>query len=547
LLSRTRQSGQTASSGLSIDVLHGDPWKTLWLYSIYRLILAAVLIFIGFSQYSPLNINYLDEVLFILTIGLYLFLAIAGNITAYIQWPNHLVQISFNTITDVIIMLKLIYSTGGMISELGLLVAIPLFTLNFLRPGQISLFITALSIIALLGLEVYLQRMQYSQPGDLLQTGFLSLFILTGSWLGGKWAIRASSTAALAKRRGLDIANLSQLNQTIVDELKSGILVVESSGAIRHINSTAWEFLGKPEHWRKRLLHDFAPEIDKHLQVWLKNVCPEVISCDIKHQGTMELRTHFTQLGTQTKGITLINLEDTTEQRKRVQEVKLASLGQLTANIAHEIRNPLGAISHSAQLLSESPALDKVDVRMVQIIQSNSKRMDSIIESVLNLSRKKNPRQETIQLKSWANEFLNDFIAQSSLKKSQISIFISPANCTVEFDPAHLHQIMWNLCRNAIKHAHDNASRLQLDIQGGIPNHSRDIVLNICDNGQGIETEEHQRLFEPFFTTSDSGTGLGLFMSRELAMSNGGCLEYMATEKQGCCFRLTFSKSHASD
>jgi two-component system sensor histidine kinase PilS (NtrC family) len=184
---------------------------------------------------------------------------------------------------------------------------------------------------------------------------------------------------------------------------------------------------------------------------------------------------------------------------------------------------------------------------MVQIIQSNSKRMNSIIESVLNLSRKKKPHQETIQLKSWANEFLNDFIAQSSLKKSQLSIFISPANCTVEFDPAHLHQIMWNLCRNAIKHAHDNASRLQLDIQGGIPNHSRDIVLNICDNGQGIETEDHQRLFEPFFTTSDSGTGLGLFMARELAMSNGGSLEYMATEKRGCCFRLTFSKSRVSD
>jgi two-component system sensor histidine kinase PilS (NtrC family) len=530
-----------------MDALHGDPWKTLWLYSIYRLILAAVLIFVGFSQYSPLNINYLDEVLFILTIGLYLFLAIAGNITAYIQWPNHLVQISFNTITDVIIMLKVIYSTGGVSAELGLLIAIPLFTLNFLRPGQVSLFITALGIIALLGLEVYLQQTQFSQPKDLLYTGLLSLFILVGSWVGAKWAIRASSTAALAKRRGLDIANLSQLNQTIVDELTSGILVVESSGSIRHINSTAWEFLGKPDHWRKQPLREFAPEIDKHLQVWLKNVCPEVISCDIKHQGTMELRMHFTQLGTQTKGITLINLEDTTEQRKRVQEVKLASLGQLTANIAHEIRNPLGAISHSAQLLSESPALDKVDVRMVQIIQSNSKRMNSIIESVLNLSSKKKPQQETIYLKAWTSEFLDDFIAQSSLKKQQINVFISPADCTVEFDPAHLHQIMWNLCRNAMKHAHNHTTALQLDIQGGIPNHSRDVVLNICDNGRGVESKDHLRLFEPFFTTSDSGTGLGLFMSRELAMSNGGSLEYRATGKQGCCFHLTFSKSRLRD
>ena len=544
MLFRARQSGSSSSSGLAIDALHGDPWKLLWLYSIYRLALAGILFFAGFSEYSPLKIEYLDRDLFMLTIGLYLFLAITSNITAYIQWPDYLVQVSFITITDVIVMLKLIYSTGGMISELGLLMTIPLFTLNLIRPGQISMFITAISIISLLALEVYLQKLQLSQANDLLQTGLLSLFILTGSWLGGKWTTRASNTAALAKRRGLDIANLSQLNQTILDELPSGILVVESSGAIRHINSTAWEFLGKPLNWRSRPLKQFAPELDKHLQVWLHNICPKIISCDIRHQGTMEIRTRFTQLGTQAKNTTLINLEDTSEQRERVQEVKLASLGQLTANIAHEIRNPLGAISHSAQLLSESENLDDIDTRMVQIIQSNSKRMNLTIESVLNLSRKKKPKRETIQLKAWIREFLEDFITQSSLKKEQFKVFIVPADCTIEFDPAHLHQIIWNLCRNAIKHSTDDPSTLRLEIQGGIPNHSRDIMLNICDNGRGITKEDQQRLFEPFYTTSDSGTGLGLFMSRELAMSNSGSLEYVETATRGSCFRLTFPKKH---
>ena len=543
MLSRARQSRQSATSGLiAIDSLHGDPWKILWLYSIYRVALAGILIFVSFSEYSPIQIDYYNKELFTLTTGLFLFLAITGNITAYIQWPDHLTQVSFNSIADTIIMLKLIYSTGGMISELGLLMAIPLFTLNLIRPGQISLFITATSIVALLILEVYLQKQNLSQARDLLQTGLLSLFILTGSWLGGKWTLKASNTAALAKRRGLDIANLSQLNQTILDELESGILVVEKSGAIRHINSTAWEFLGKPNNWRSRPLKQFAPELDKHLQVWLHNVCPKIISCDIKHQGTMELRTRFTQLGTQTKGTTLINLEDTSEQRERVQEAKLASLGQLTANIAHEIRNPLGAISHSAQLLSESNHLDKIDTRMVQIIQNNSKRMNLTIESVLNLSRKKNPKRETIRLKLWLHDFLKDFIEQSPLQSNQIKVFVSPADCVIKFDPAHLHQIIWNLCRNAIKHAVDDPSQLQLEIQGGIPSHSRDIMLNISDNGKGVSKEDQQRLFEPFYTTSESGTGLGLFMSKELAMSNRGNLEYIGTASRGSCFRLTFPK-----
>jgi two-component system sensor histidine kinase PilS (NtrC family) len=132
---------------------------------------------------------------------------------------------------------------------------------------------------------------------------------------------------------------------------------------------------------------------------------------------------------------------------------------------------------------------------------------------------------------------------QHNLKEKQVTLFIEPADLMIEFDPAHLHQIMWNLCRNAFKYAHENPQKLQLDIQGGTPAHSRDVLLNIIDNGRGIPEDLRQRLFEPFFTTSTQGTGLGLFMARELCLSNGSALEYISLPTGGSCFRIVFSRS----
>jgi two-component system sensor histidine kinase PilS (NtrC family) len=220
----------------------------------------------------------------------------------------------------------------------------------------------------------------------------------------------------------------------------------------------------------------------------------------------------------------------------------MAALGQLTANIAHEIRNPLGAISHAAQLLSESPALDKADNRMVQIIQSNSRRMNITIESVLNLSRKKNPNKENIHLQTWLREYVHDFSMQSGLDERQINLFVEPSDAEVIFDSTHFHQVLWNLCRNAVKYACKDVSKLQLVINCSLRPKTKTMMLDIIDNGVGIAEENQQRLFEPFFTTSSTqGTGLGLFMARELCLTNNASLEYIKLPPGGSCFRIIFA------
>ncbi|MDD5391509.1 MAG: ATP-binding protein [Thiothrix sp.] len=523
--------------------LHEDPWNLLRLYHVYRLTLAGALLVALVMEHGQVRLGEYQPEMFQWLTGTYLFIAVLSNLSSYFQWPDLSVQTVFFVLLDIAILLGLIYSSGGIEGGFGILLLIPILIPYLGNPGHVSLMLAALTGMTLVAMQIWLQSKGVAEQVSVMHGGLIALFIMLVSWASNRWIRKASAMASLAQRRGIDLANMSQLNQSILDRLESGILVVEGSGAIRHMNQAAWDMLGQPGNWRSKPLQQFAPELDQHLQHWLHKVSPRLASFDIRHQGTTEVRARFSQLGTQARRATMINLEDTTEQREKLQSVKLASLGQLTASIAHEIRNPLGAISHAAQLLTESQNMDKADTRLLQIIQSNARRMNLTIESVLNLSRKKTPNRERLALKLWLHEFRKDFILQNKLREEQVSLFIEPADTVIEFDPAHLHQIIWNLCRNALKYAHDDPRKLQLDIQGGNPTHTRDIMLNIIDNGRGMTEAQRQRLFEPFFTTSTQGTGLGLFMSRELCLSNGASLEYVALPSGGSCFRIVFSRN----
>jgi len=534
-------------SATSKVVAASNLWSPLQLYSVYRLILAGTLLAIGVTHFSPGEIEPSSLQLFSLASNIYVIFTVVGILTTHFKQPNFTTQLYFHTTVDIIFLLIVIYINGGLNSGLGILLLLPVILPSILQPSQGSLLLSAVTVIALLTLEAFNQKMGGNNSFEMFHTGVLSLFIMVISWLAGSWFEKASATAELAKRRGIDLANLSHLNQSILDQLQTGIIVLDQEGSIQHLNPTAWDMLGQPEDWRDNNLMRFSPELNAHLKFWLENVSPKVVSYDIKHWKTTEFTMRLSQLGIRNQGVILMYLEDTRAQREKQQDVKMASLGQLTANIAHEIRNPLGAISHAAQLLSESPHLDKADERMIQIIQSNSKRMNGTIESVLNLSRKNNPNRENIRLKLWLNNFISEFVDQSSLTKNQISLFVDIPDAFIQFDPVHLHQVLWNLCRNAEKYAKKNVSQLHIDIQGNHPAHTKDIMLNIIDNGRGIPEKNIDRLFEPFFTTStkgNDGTGLGLFMARELCLSNGASLEYVKLPAGGSCFRIIFSQSN---
>lgn len=546
--SRTRQAATRITYSTNYDIApvaffstQGDPWAHLQLYNIYRLVLAGALLLVGLTEHLLPEAVIIDGKLFKDVIGTFTVLVILENIAGYLQWPDYEKQIYANSLTDILALLLIIYASGGVSFGLGILLVLPVIIPNVFKPGQFSLFIAALTVISLIAIEIFIQSQGRAQLQELSMTGILSLFMMLSSWVASRWSGGAQQTAKLAQRRGLDLASMSQLNQSVLDQLQTGVIVIHDSRKIQQMNNAALDMLGSPEKWRDQRLSSFAPELDAWYQYWTDNQRPKVSSFDVNHQGAMAVRARFVQLGARASETSLIYLEDTQVEGERLQELKLASLGQLTASIAHEIRNPLGAISHAAQLLSESEELSKADSRLTQIIIDNSKRTDSTIDTVLNLSRRKLPKRTIIRLKLWLKEFFDDFLAQNKLRRDQLSLFIEPADLEVNFDPSHLHQIMWNLSRNAVKYAKKDKSKLSLVIQVGIPDHAKNIVLNVMDNGTGVSEGLAERLFEPFNTGSTKGTGLGLFMCKELSQANGSTLEYIQLASSGSCFRLSFT------
>ena len=235
----------------------------------------------------------------------------------------------------------------------------------------------------------------------------------------------------------------------------------------------------------------------------------------------------------------LIFLEDTSMLAEKVQQSKLASLGRLTASIAHEVRNPVGAMSHAAQLLRESAVMTSTERRLTDIIHTNGQRVSQIIENILQLSSRDTTTPERLQLENWVADFADEFSRTHQLDRDRLRVASAGPAPEIQIDPSQLHQVLWNLCENAFKYACPDDGPIDLKI--GRLRGSERPYLEVGDRGKGISESDAERIFEPFFTGEDGGTGLGLFICRELCECNQATLIYQTRPGGGSVFRITFS------
>ena len=225
-----------------------------------------------------------------------------------------------------------------------------------------------------------------------------------------------------------------------------------------------------------------------------------------------------------------------------VQFAPIAALGRLSASIAHEIRNPVGAISHASQLLGESEQLGDGERRLLDIMKRNAARVNEIIENVLSLSRREASRPELIGLQGWLEVFHDEFCATMQWPEARLKIApLDNLPLEIQADPSHLRQILWNLCENAIKYGVRELPEGVIELRQGRLKSSLRPFLEVFDPGPGIEPGLAERIFEPFVTGSERGSGLGLFLARELAQTNGATLLYERPPGGGSIFRLVFS------
>jgi two-component system sensor histidine kinase PilS (NtrC family) len=304
------------------------------------------------------------------------------------------------------------------------------------------------------------------------------------------------------------------------------------------MNEAAKQLLNNPKAASGTPLPQVSGEVCSQLARWEQERIPPPAFRTAT--GSQKIQASFTPLGRGDEAGTLILLEDTALVAQRAQQMKLASLGRLTASIAHEIRNPLGAISHAEQLLEESASLNSADRRLAEIIRANSERVNEIIENVMQISRRQPSRSEEIELAGWMERFIQDFRRNRPLNDQNLLLDIQPLDIRVLADASQLYQIMTILCDNAVCHFQGSNQELRIQISGKTTPDSEGFVLEVLDNGPGIDSESLRQIFEPFFTTHNRGSGLGLFIAKELCEANRLGLEYIARQERGSCFRISF-------
>jgi two-component system sensor histidine kinase PilS (NtrC family) len=353
---------------------------------------------------------------------------------------------------------------------------------------------------------------------------------------------RIIETEALAAQRGLDLRNLVELNEYIIQHLRESIVVVDGEERIRLINGSAAKHLRSGARAADETLRAVSPPLAEQLATWRAQAFgAEQVAPFSSADGSTNILPHFAPLGGDRTGGVVIFLEDTSLIAERVQQAKLAALGRLSASIAHEIRNPLGAMSHAGQLLAESPGIGQEGQRLTDIIRVNARRVSQIVESVLALSRRKQARPERLQLLPWLEDFAREFVQTLELYEGAVAVNAVSRDIDAEMDPTHLHQIVWNLCDNAVKYASATAGAIAVELSCGYLETSGRPYLEVADRGPGIEPANVDEIFEPFFTGQPGGTGLGLYISRELAERNGATLRYYARPGGGSLFRVVFA------
>ncbi len=510
---------------------YGTLWRLLALLIFYRLALSAAAVLLMLAEQPPQPLGQDNPALFSNLSLFYLAFSLVCTVAWRGRWPGFRIQVYAQILTDFVVITLMMHASGGVASGLGILLVVAVAAGAILSPGRIGIFFAAAASLAVLLERGYAGLTATATQSSYTQTGMLGAAFFATAFLAHALARRAQESEALAIRRGTDLANMAEITQYVVESMQTGILALDNANVIHVANESACRLLGMNTDFPKTLA-EVSPLLANQWSEWR--------DCGIQPSDPDgAFFTRFAKLGAGQDSGTLIFLEDSSEITQQAQRLKLASLGRLTASIAHEIRNPLGAISHAGQLLAESTALHDDDKRLIQIIGEHAKRMNSIVENVLQLSRRERTRTDSLALKSWLPEFVKTFCESNALNPGEISVQQEDNGVSVRADSSQLHQVLWNLCQNGLRYAPPGAPP-KLTLRSGMLPGQYAAYLDVIDAGPGISAENAQHIFEPFFTTESGGTGLGLYIARDLCECNQAHLEYIRLAR-GSCFRITFA------
>jgi two-component system sensor histidine kinase PilS (NtrC family) len=498
-------------------------WRTLSVFAAYRVVLAVFVAgaFVFLNRFFNLGIVAREAVL--PTVITYIVVSLLLLVPARLRRPSLTLQVTAGVLADVVAIVMLMYASGGVRSGLGVILLVSLASAGLITRGRLAFLYAALASLAVL-LEQTFQVWRFeANAQDFVQAGMTAGAFFATAGLASTLARYARTSEQIAEERKVDLANLSQINELVIRDMQDGIVVVDGEGRIRQTNPRAAQLLGPLPTGRMQVLAEYAPEIASLLEAWRKG--SETTYMQLKTPRVSgELQVHFVPIGTGDPAPTVIFIEDIGRMRAQAQQMKLVALGRLTASIAHEIRNPLSSIGHAADLLDESDTVADDERRLLEIIHGNVFRLDRIVQEVLLLNRRDRAQPEGIDPLLYLTNFAHEFSGSEKVPLASLDVQVRTTQ-RIWFDRQHLDQVLWNIVRNAWRHGRKLAGSVRIIVSPS-PAPSR-LTLDVMDDGPGVAPETQAHLFEPFFTTEAQGTGLGLYIARELCEGNGARIDYV--------------------
>lgn len=512
-------------------------WKALEYFNLYRFLIAFLFVTLIWIGQVPEPLGVFDGFLFSIAAHIFFFLSITYKFFINIRKPRFNLQVAIHVLLDILIISVLMYASDGLKSGFAMLLVIAVAGGSILITARIAILFAAVATIMVLIQEFYVELILHSSTPNYTHASFLGVTFFATAILGNVLARRVRETEAIVQQHAVDLKNLSRLNEFIVQRIRSGIIVLDNENRVRLLNESACIFLGIDQKNYNERIDNIAPHLAEKLYEWMHHSGERTVVLK-PEKGEVEIQVTFTRFNPDSKFGILVFMEDMSSMRQRAQHMKLASLGRLAASIAHEVRNPLGAISHASQLLSESGSGDGENDRLIQIIIQHTRRMNAIIENVQQISRREPAALEFIEVESWLDTFVSEFITAQQISTDSVRYDTDGKDIIIRMDPSQLHQVMLNLCENAIRYSNGNPL---LEIKTGISNETARPYVDVIDHGPGISEDIMEHLFEPFFTTDARGSGLGLYIARELCEANQASLILASNSQNGCCFRIYFA------
>jgi two-component system sensor histidine kinase PilS (NtrC family) len=501
-------------------------WTSLHYFALYRLVVAAVFVSAYLLTGGSANIGAEHGRLFLGVAFAYLAASFVFLFVLRRTRRGFNGQLSLQVLVDVVALVALMYASGGSRSGIAVMLVVVVAGAGLVGQGRLTLFYAALATIGVLG-EQLLRMVGLQADGEsLVRAGLLSTGFFATAIIARLLARKAVANEALARQRGAELEGQIRINQQVIRDMDDGILVVGGDGRVALHNPSA-ESLLQVSVREPASLADYSPQLARHLQRREAGVeTTEVLQVPGGRTAVLA------RVPPETGGNTLIFLQDLGRAEAQARQIKLAALGRLTANLAHEIRNPLGAISHAAELLADEQRAEGRS-RLVRIIGDNSARLNRLVAEVLELGRRDRVEAESIALAPFLRQFLDEYGLHDATARERVRSEVAEG-MTLHFDRTHLYRVLENLLTNALRYVGNAPDGVVVEAAPLPPGR---VELHIIDHGPGIPEADRAKVFEPFFTTRGSGTGLGLYIARELCEANGARLELLEGT-EGAHFRI---------